>query len=92
MELSRYEQETIINYNEAEKIASVFTHNKALRHKLERLAEERPEDCRLIRTTRDGQAVEYEVPKEWMKITPKRIASEAQKEQLRKARERQKTA
>lgn len=31
MELSRYEQETIINYNEAEKTAAVYTHNKSLR-------------------------------------------------------------
>lgn len=88
MELSRYEQETTINYNEAEKTASVFTHNKALRRKLERLAEERPEDCRLIRTTRDGQAAEYEVPKTWMKITPTRILSEEEKAKRREAAKR----
>lgn len=29
MELSRYEQETIINFNETESTASVYTHNKA---------------------------------------------------------------
>lgn len=87
MELSRYEQETIINYNEAEKIASVYTHNKALRRKLERLAEERPEDCRLIRTTRDGQAVEYEVPKEWLHIYPPRVAKPLTEEQKQQRRE-----
>ena len=43
MNLSLYEQETIINYNEAEKTAGVYTHNKALRRKLERLSQERPD-------------------------------------------------
>ena len=59
MNLSLYEQETIINYNEAEKTAGVYTHNKALRCKLERLAQEHPEDCRLEKASHDGQAVDY---------------------------------
>ncbi len=37
--LTRYEQETIINYNEGENTASVYTHSKALRRRLEKLAE-----------------------------------------------------
>lgn len=43
MNLSLYEQETIINSNEADSTASVYTHNKALRKKLETLAADRPE-------------------------------------------------
>lgn len=72
MQLSRYEQETIINYNEEEKAASVYTHNKALRRKLETLAVDRPEDCKLIRGSHEGQAVEYSVPKSWIKVRPPR--------------------
>lgn len=45
MSLSLCEQETIINFNEEEKTASVYTHNKALIRKLDKLAQERPGDC-----------------------------------------------
>lgn len=41
MKLSRYERETIISFNEEEQLASVYTHNKALRNKLNKLAQER---------------------------------------------------
>ena len=39
MNMARYEQETIINFNEEEKTAGIYTHNKALRQKLAALAE-----------------------------------------------------
>ena len=79
MNLSLYEQETIINYNEAEKTAGVYTHNKALRRKLERLAQEHPEDCRLEKASHDGQAVDYTIPKAWIKINPPRQLTPEQK-------------
>ena len=89
MELSRYEQETIINYNEDEKTAAVYTHNKSLRRKLERLQQERPEECRFDKESRGGSAVEYIIPKAWVRITPSRIMSEAQRVALEKARDKQ---
>ena len=88
MNLSLYEQETIITYNEDEKTASVYTHNKTLRRKLEMLARDRPEACRLAKACRNGRAVDFIVPKSWIKIAPPRIASEAQKEASRKAIEK----
>ena len=50
MNLSLFERETIIGYNEAEQTASVYTHNKALRRTLDKLAQERPEDCHITLT------------------------------------------
>ena len=38
MNMARYEQETIINFNEEEKTAGIYTHNKMLRQKLAALA------------------------------------------------------
>ena len=32
MNMARYEQETIIGFNEEEKTAGIYTHNKVLRH------------------------------------------------------------
>ena len=37
MKLTKIEQETVINFNEAEATASVYTHSKALRRRLEKL-------------------------------------------------------
>ncbi|MCC8075641.1 MAG: hypothetical protein LIO95_06860 [Clostridiales bacterium] len=82
MSLSKQEQETIITYNEAEATANVYTHNRALRRRLEALANERPENCRLSRTFPSG-AVEYTVPKQWVKLTPPRQMSAEQREAMR---------
>ena len=85
MKLTNYERETIINYNEGEDIASVYTHNRSLLRRLEQLAQDRPEDCRLFRTFHDGQAVEYYIPKAWVKIRPTLQLSDAEKEKRRAA-------
>lgn len=81
MNMARYEQETIISFNEEEKTAGIYTHNKMLRQKLAALARDRPEDCRLVKASHD-----YTIPKSWIKIVPPRIASEAQKAALARAR------
>lgn len=57
MPLSRYEQETIVGYNEAETTASVYTHDPKLLAKLTRLAEKYPRQIR-----RSGER-EFTVPK-----------------------------
>ena len=87
MNLSLYEQETIINFNEGEKTASVYTHNRALRRKLELLAEQRPTECRMTKTSHDGQAVDFTIPKSWIRIYPPRVAAPLTEEQKQKRRE-----
>ena len=77
MHLSLYERETIITYNEAEKEANVYTHNKALLRKLEAWAKERPEECHMRRG--DDMAADYIVPKKWVKVLPPRILTGEQK-------------
>lgn len=96
MNLSRYEQETIINFNEEESTASVYTHNRTLRRKLDKLAADRPNDCKLYRVSHDGQAAaEFYVPKWWIKVSPPRTVSDAQRAAnrtaLQKARSMAKT-
>ena len=68
MDLSLYEQETIINFCEEEKTAGIYTHNKILRQKLAVLARDRPEDCRLVKASRSGRAVDYTIPKSWINL------------------------
>ena len=79
MKLSREEQETIINYDESSGEASVYTHSGKLIRQLAELAAERPADVRLIRECHGGAAMEFEIPKNWIRIRPKRVASEAQR-------------
>lgn len=77
--MTRFEQETIIGFNEAEATASVYTHNGALKRKLEKLAKERPADVQLSRRYPEG-AVEYTIPKRWVRVNATRVLSEAQRE------------
>lgn len=79
MNLSRYEQETIVRFNEEEATAGVYTHNRALARKLRQLSETRPEECRIERIHHGGQAVDYTIPKAWVRINPTRIISEEQR-------------
>ena len=85
MSLSLYERETIINFNEGEKNASIYTHNKVLRRKLQQLAEEKPGECCLMATSHNGEAADFIIPKAWIKIKPPRVASEAQRAASREA-------
>lgn len=87
--LSRYEQETIITFNEEESTAQVYTFNRSLQSKLRKLSEERPEECRLDpedRKTDNGSAA-FIVPKCWIKVSPPRTVTRSE-EQIEAMRER----
>nr|MBQ4456586.1 hypothetical protein [Clostridia bacterium] len=97
---SRYEQETIINFNEEESTAQVYTFNRSLQTKLRKLSEERPEECRIDpdeRRTCGGAAAAYIVPKSWVKVAPPRKVTmteeqvEAARERMREARKAKRT-
>lgn len=82
---TRYEQETVINYNEEEKTASVFTYNRSLQKKLDSIAAERPDECQVNSSVTEGaqRSSSYTIPKSWVKIRPSRILTDAQKDELR---------
>lgn len=63
------ERETIINFNEAEATASVYTFNRKLQNKLNKLVGANP-DIKII--YQDDECIEYEVPKSWIKVSPPR--------------------
>lgn len=78
MNIPKEERETIITYNEAEPVASVYTMNGALIRKLEGLTESRPDEARRVKNHPDG-AQEYEVPKKWIRVQPPRVLTDEQK-------------
>lgn len=62
---SNYERETIINYNQADAEADVYTYDPALMRRLDKLLADHSE----IKKLREG---EYLVPKKWVKVAPPR--------------------
>ena len=68
-DLSNYERETIINYSYGDNIASVYTFDRKLQNKLNKLIGTRS-DISIVAQEEDW--VEYEVLKSWIKVSPPR--------------------
>lgn len=81
MALTRYEQETIILYNEDESTASIETYRPSLIRQIDKLIDEYPDDIAI--RDRQSDRIRVCVPKKWIKIRPQRKLSEAQLEQCR---------
>ena len=78
MDLTKYEMETIYNYNQEEPLASCYTMDRALIRRLDALAEKHKE----ITLLRTGDGIrEYTFPKKWIKVkTPRQLSDEKRKE------------
>ena len=89
---SREELETVIVIEPPEKRASVYTNYNAEINKLRKLAEKNP-DIKIVRD--EGDAIEIELPSNWISIRKPRKLSEEQKNKSVKAlaewREKNKT-
>ena len=81
MTISRYEQETIINYNAAEQTATVYTRDKTVMRRLDALVVEYPEHYRLIGETDIDKT--YEMPKSFVCYRKPRRLSDEQREAAR---------
>ena len=86
MGLSKYEMETIYNYNQEEPLASCYTMDKVLIRRLDELARKHKE-ITLVRGS-DGMR-EYTFPKKWLKVrAPKELSDEQRENMAKRARER----
>ena len=81
--LSKYEKETIINWNEAESTASIYTFNTDLKRRLAEFSRKYPLLCRLERNTPEGSAT-YVIDKSRLSI---RLIPPYSEERLATARE-----
>ena len=86
MELTKYEMETIYNYNQEEPLASCYTMDKALIRRMDALAQKHKE----IAVLRADEGVrEYTFPKKWLKVrAPKELSDEQRENMAKRARER----
>lgn len=67
MKLTKYEKETIINFNEGENEASIYTFNASLKRRLAEFSHKYPALCRLERSTTEG-SVTYVMDKTRLSI------------------------
>lgn len=79
--LTKYEQETIINFNVAESDAVVFTRDKAVMRKLDALVNEFPEVYKCLKVTDIDKT--YFMPKQYVSYHKPRKISEELKLQRR---------
>ena len=82
MKLSRYEQETIVNYNAGEQTATVYTRDKAVMRKLDTLVADFPDTYSL--TGQDEVSKTYSFPKSHVTYRKPRAVSTEQRERARK--------
>ena len=81
MKLTRYEQETIINFNADEKMATLYTRDPAVMRKVDTLVIEYPDTFKCIGETDIDKT--YEMPKSAVTYRKPRRLSDEQREQAR---------
>lgn len=79
--LSRFEQETTINFNAGDKTATVYTRDRAVMRKLDALVTAFPDVYRCIDETDIEKT--YEMPKSHVNYRKPRKITEAKREQAR---------
>jgi hypothetical protein len=85
MKLSRYEQETVINFNADEQTATLYTRDSAIIRRIDALVSEFPEVYRCIKATEYDKT--YEMPKSYISYRKPRKLTEEQREQARRRME-----
>ena len=81
MKLSRYEQETIVNYNAGEQTATLYTRDKAVMRKLDTLVVDFPDTYKM--TGQDEVSKTYSFPKSFVNYRKSRTISKEQRERAR---------
>lgn len=91
MNLTKSEMETIIRFDELSARATVYTHSVKLMNALDKLISRYGADSPIERITQGSEPkyATYEVPKEWVKVSPKRRQNYTE-EQLKAMAERMK--
>jgi hypothetical protein len=80
MRFTKYEQETVINYNAGEQDASIYTRDRAVMRKLDALVIEFPEVYRCIMQTDIDKT--YLIPKSHISYRkPRRLTAEQREQQ-----------
>lgn len=82
MKLTRYEQETIINFTAGDQIATLYTRDPAVMRKIDPLVIEYPDIYKCVSETDIDKT--YEMPKSFVSYRKPRRLSEEQRDAARK--------
>ena len=73
--------ETVVNYNAGEQTATVYTRDKSVMRKLDRLVADYPESYKMLSQTEIDKT--YSMPKSYITYRKPRMVSNEQREQAR---------
>ena len=79
--LTKCEMETVVNYNAGEQTATVYTRDKSVMRRLDRLVADYPDSYKLINQTDIDKT--YSMPKTYVTYRKPRAVSNEQREQAR---------
>ena len=79
--LTKYEMETVVNYNAGEQTATVYTRDKSVMRRLDRLVADYPESYKMLSQTEIDKT--YSMPKSYITYRKPRMVSNEQREQAR---------
>lgn len=80
--LTKYEMETVVNYNAGEQTATVYTRDKSVMRRLDRLVADYPDIYKLLRQTDIDKT--YSMPKSYVTYRKPRKLNDEQREQARR--------
>ena len=80
--LTKYEMETVVNYNAGEQAATVYTRDKSVMRRLDRLVADYPDIYKLLRQTDIDKT--YSMPKSYVTYRKPRKLNDEQREQARR--------
>ena len=84
--LTKYEMETVVNYNAGEQTAAVYTRDKSVMRKLDRLVADYPDSYKMLKQTDIDKT--YSMPKSYVTYRKPRMISDEQREQARQRMEK----
>lgn len=79
--LTKYEMETVVKYNAGEQTATVYTRDKSVMRRLDRLVADYPDSYRLLRQTDIDKT--HSMPKSFVTYRKPRAVSNERREQAR---------
>ena len=79
--LTKYEMETVVNYNAGEQTATVYTRDKSVMRRLDRLVADYPESYKILSQTEIDKT--YSMPKSYITYRKPRTVSDEQRELAR---------
>lgn len=78
--LNKYERETVINFCDASKTASISTSQEWMKRRIHKLANRKPDDVKII--SEDRYTLIAELPRKWVRLQAPPELTEKQRKEI----------